>query len=330
MRSSTSSSDAPPAADTAPRMTLRRRTVHALVALAVIFLVAEVLCRFGAPRWVAIEAGREQEYRAAIAAAPPGAASAKRALIMGNSLLNQGVNLKALRMQISDGINLQRVMIEDTRYFDWLYGTKKLLADGARPDLVILVHSPDQFIASTLRGDYTAYRMMRFRDVFAAGRRLSLSNTQIADLALSNLSAALGQRTNVRRRVMLAINPKLREMMPLLTARPEPQIAIADAVEVARQRLLEMQSVAAAYNARFILVIPPIADKTAPALTDAMIEAGRQAGVTVLVPVHPTQLDLDDYADGYHLNAIGAKIFTDHLAEQLRTLAHDNTNPAIQ
>ena len=45
-------------------------------------------------------------------------------------------------------------------------------------------------------------------------------------------------------------------------------------------------------------------------------------------PGGPTQLDREDYADGYHLNAIGAKIFTDHLAEQLRNLAHDRTNPA--
>ena len=300
------------------RPRLHRVSVLIIALFIGFFPAAEAFCRYALPRLIEIEGRREQEFRAAVAPveARP---NVQRILVLGNSLLAQGVDFPGAQTEAGDGVELQRLVVEGTAYFDWLYGIKRLLADGARPNLIVLLLSPDQLAGNGIRGEYTAYRMMRSVDVAEASRRLGLNNTQAADLVLSNQSAYLGMRGNIRKRIMLAVNPGLRELMPLINSREPPHLDAQSMTQVAARRLAELSAATSAYGVRFALVVPPTNDPDAPAAAAAIQAAGREKNVAVLLPVRPGLFPADYYIDGFHLNGKGARIFTAKLAESLKT-----------
>jgi hypothetical protein len=86
-------------------------------------------------------------------------------------------------------------------------------------------------------------------------------------------------------------------------------------VEAATQRLQAMDAMARAHGARFLLIVPADMDKSGPA---CLLEAGAKAGVTVLVPLAPESLSLQDFRDGFHLNPAGAARYTKSLGPMLK------------
>lgn len=279
-----------------------------------IFGTLELTCRFVLPNVIDVEATREREYGAAVAKRD---VLAPQVLVVGNSLLGEGVDFPALREQVTGPSDVRRVMVEDTTFYDWLFGIKRLLADGARPDVLALMLSPDQLLSNGLRGEYTAYRLMRTGDTLEAARRLELSNSASADLFMSSMSAFLGMRNNIRRRVLLGLVPGLKELLPHLNARGQPKFDADAAFTTAAGRLKELQALCEAAGVRFMLVIPPTDDKNFPEMTQVVEKAARQTGTHIAVPIAPGQLPSDHFADGYHLNATGAAKFTSRLSEVL-------------
>jgi len=321
MPSSTSSSE--PAL---PAASWRRGWIGLLQAFFALMVMGEILCRALAPRLIQTEIRRQRESVEA-ELVRPGTNGRLTVLMLGNSLLAEGVDLGELRRRVEPDIAVTRFQVESTVYFDWYFGIRRLLKSGAKPDVVALVLSPDQLASMGHRGDYSAYLLMTTRDAWTAGWKMGLSNTQSADLVVSRLSALFGMRTNIRKRTVLALVPGLGRVMPILTERMEPRLR-ADAVEVlSRERLEALQAFVESHGSRFVLIVPPTNDDNTKELTEAVVRGGRAAGVQVMLPIAPGTLRDDSFReDGFHLSRIGARHFTDRLAALLKQLHGSITN----
>lgn len=247
--------------------------------------------------------------------------SSMRMLVLGNSLLLHGVRFDELKDALSPRIDAKQYLILNTTYFDWYYTLVKMFNSGARPEIVVLVLSPRQFVSWNVREDYFARHLMRARDIFAVARDLKLSNTQASNLAFSRLSQFFDSRAQIRNEAVKAIFPNLGPLMSLMTrVRNAPPIGgDGDRVEsVAAERLRSLRELAAQWNTKIILVIPPSDGGRGNSAAYAIQSAGSAAGVPVLVPVAPGSFKADHYVDGFHLNKLGAETFTPRLIAALQ------------
>lgn len=312
MHSSTSNSDASAAS--------RRGLVASAVLLGLLAVVStgiEFACRFAIPRVSRIERRMETEH-AILLAAGQSAPQSVRAFVIGNSLLGEGIRFDDARRTLQPDIELNRFLVEDTCYFDWKYGLRRLLAEGAKPNVVVMVMTARQLISPRIRGDYFAYHLMALGDLPAVAGETEASNTRTSDLAFGNLSAFGGIRSELRKLFASALVPDLQHLTSLMTAQSVPPMDAAVVRSESKRRLLELKQLLEQHGSRFILVIPPEGTKAAETMASVVQEAGTAAGVSVLVPVVPGSLPARLFADGFHLNEQGARVFTPRFVESLR------------
>jgi hypothetical protein len=312
MPSSTSNSEAFSAS--------RRGLIASAALLGMLMVVSaciELGCRFAIPRVSRIERRMETEH-AALLAAGESSPQSVRAFVIGNSLLGEGLRFEDARRNLQPEIDLKRFLVEDTCYFDWKYGLRRLLAEGARPDVVVMVMTARQLISPRIRGDYFAYHLMTLGDLPAVAGETDASNTRTGDLAFGNLSAFGGMRSELRKLFASALVPDLQHLTSLMTAQSvspmDPNVVCGESA----RRLFELKQLLQQYNSRFILVIPPEGTKASETMASAVQEAGTRASVSVLVPVVPGSLPARLFADGFHLNEQGARVFTPNFVESLR------------
>src|SRR5438045_3193304 len=152
MRSSTSASDV---------ITVRRATRLLLTGCVIIALGAEAAARFALDRTSKMQQRVVVEYRAARQIGYDRREGRTHVLVVGNSLLDEGVQFDRVRTALDDQCDARRLVVEQTSYFDWYYGIKALLDAGARPDIVVVVLSPSQWVRPDSRGDYSAQYLMQ-------------------------------------------------------------------------------------------------------------------------------------------------------------------------
>jgi hypothetical protein len=302
----------------------RRREVglgasYTLLALAALLVGGlELVSRAAVPRLSKIERRTEREYAAAVACGRERPA-AKQALVLGNSLLNAGVQFERLQQLLRPGVNATRFVVEDTYVGDWYYGLRRLFAAGSRPDAVILMLNPRQLVSWKVRGDYSAYRLVQAAELPAAARDLDLSNTQATNLALAHFSTFFGLRSQIRNWVIGHIFPDFERLTyQIITHTTPPPLDEATVYAKSVERLRLLHELAAAHGSELVLVVPPSGPHEDPAWAAAVQRAGTVAGVRVLVPVQPGSLSEDYYKDPIHLNTSGAEIFTARLGAALR------------
>ena len=289
-----------------------------LLVLLVLSAGIELACRFAVPVISRIEHRSDTEYRNLLAFSDY-RSCATRAIVLGNSLLDAAVQFEDLARRLSPNIAVRRFVVENTTYFDWKYGMRRLLGCGVRPDVIVLVMTPRQLLSSSVRGEYFAHRLLDLGDLFSLAADVGASNTRISDLAFSNLSAFGGIRAEVRKLVVAALLPDLPRLTSLMTARKGSPLD-ADYVRIESQRRLKtLHDLAGQYHARFVLVIPPDGSPTGEDMASVVQAAGAATGVSVLVPVAPASLPASLYSDGMHMNERGAKIFTPRFADSLQT-----------
>ncbi len=246
--------------------------------------------------------------------------SAAHGIVVGNSLLVAGVRFEELKQRLLPDIDFKRFAVEDTGYFDWKYGMRRLFSCGVRPDVVVLVMTPRQFMITGVRGEYFAYHLMNLSDVLSVGGEVGASNTLVSDLAFSNLSAFGGIRAEVRKLAAAALLPDLPRLTSLMT-RHKARPLDADFVRTESERRLKaLKELAGQYRARIILAIPPEGANAGETMAATVQEAGAAAGVSVVVPVPPGSMPDRLFADGFHLNEQGAKVFTSRLADSLQAV----------
>jgi hypothetical protein len=250
----------------------------------------------------------ERQAALAIRHAPPG--SPRPLLVVGNSLLLEGIDFPRFAKEVSPTLKASRFVVEQTSYYDWYFTLRMLFRQGARPDTVVLGFNPSALATDEIRGDFMARFLFDVQDIWPAARSSHADLTTTSSLYMSHFSTFYGGRAELRGVLMFRIFPEL----PLLWRRSinAPAVIPTDAelVPVLAPRLKSLDDLCHEYGARFVFLIPP----TRQHGDVATVEAGERAGVSVLRPIRNFSLGPEFYQDGFHLNEPGAAVFTEAAA----------------
>jgi len=297
---------------------MNRSSKLMLVGVVLLMAVLEVSVRFGIGRASRIQGRIEREDRAALSIRA-GIGGKKSVLIVGNSLLLEGVDFPLLQESLAPQIRASRFAVEQTDYLDCYYWLRRLYRHGARPDVLIVSLSGAQMFADDVRGDYFGYQMMDTRDFLRVSRDAGLSATQTFSLLLGNLSAFYGTRTETRKVLLARLIPGVADLVSsLVPVGVAPPLERELAVPRLSGRLAEMDRMVRAHGGRFILAQPASLNLLS---LKYLSEAGRKTGVPVLEPLPPESLSLRDFRDGFHLTPEAASRYTSALVPMIREAA---------
>jgi len=263
-----------------------------------------------------------QQYEQALKVRPARPGEPIAVLMVGNSLLLHGVEMERLRALTSSTMRISPILLEQTGYYDWLYGLQKLFHQGARPDVVVVGVGVNYFLENGVRQEYAPMLFFQARDTLAVASELHLDRTATSNLLLAHSSAFWDTRSAIRTQMLNHVVPHLQDLFMLIN--PKPAIPEGREFEkIAIPRLKRLHGLCEANGAKLILLVPPtLSSETA---VSQMARAAHTVGVDVSVPVDPATLSARFYReDGMHLNPEGAVTFTSALAKDLpgRVVAH--------
>jgi hypothetical protein len=242
-------------------------------------------------------------------------------LIVGNSLLIAGVDVGVLNGPLQPRWRGVRFGIEQTTYYDWYYGLRRLTAAGARPSAIIVCLEPRHLVGSSVRTEIFAHYLMRMSDTFSVSQALDLTPSATADLLFANVSAFWALRKEIRKNLLGRLMPELPKLTKMMTrggGSPSPEID--ELLTTGRVRLEALRDTADAAGAKLILVLmPPVSSAHTPALQ----ELGNELGIPIMTPLTDQDLLPGDYdLDQYHLSSQGRLRFTNALADALLAVLH--------
>lgn len=294
-----------------------RAAILLLAGCVLVAIGVEVVARVGFDRVSKIQRRMAEEYRQASAIGHDSAPGTNQVLVVGNSLLDEDVKFDDVRAALSTEWDARRFVVEQTFFFDWYYGLRRLFNDGARPDVVVLMLSTRQWVRTDIRGDYSAHYLMSASDVPRAARDLGLDATQTTNLALSNVSKFWGARAELRNFVLGRMMPDLGRLMDF-SGVVDTRTIVDDEVEpIARERIARLKALTDAYGAQLVILLPVTLNPSDG--SNGVVRAASAVGVPTLRPVASGTFAPQLYRDaGFHLNPAGAAQFTARLIPALR------------
>jgi hypothetical protein len=319
MPSSTSSSDAVDAKPSAPAfgsMSPRTGLVALLAGLAVILLGLEVGSPVMLTRLSRIERRVETETRAANTLQPVTPDGRPTVLLVGNSLLLEGIQLDRLQESLAPQYAISRFAIEQTHYLDWYFGLRRLLQQGSRPSVIVLSLATDELASRFTLGESFAHRQMSARDFPWVVRETKLDKTTASTYFFAHWSNWLADKGFLRQDVLILLVPNFRQLAARIADHGphinNPSVLLG----TAQQRLPELAELAQTYRVKIVLLVPPTLREDH---SQEVQQLGEKVGVPVWVLSPPGEFPRDFFRDGFHLNPRGSEIFTARLASQIRT-----------
>ena len=100
-----------------------------------------------------------RQYAEALGSRPSGPGSPVAVLMVGNSLLQEGIEVDRLQRLTSRSVKIYPIFLEGTEYYDWLYGLRRLFRRGARPRVVIVGLGLHDVLENAVRQEF-APRML--------------------------------------------------------------------------------------------------------------------------------------------------------------------------
>lgn len=257
-----------------------------------------------------------EEYQVARAIGQDGSPG-RHVLVVGNSLLDEGVQFDRLREALAARYDARRYMVEQTVYYDWLYALRRLYHEGARPDIVVVMLGTGHWLSPNIRGDYSAQYLMSPADLPLVARDLDMHPTQATGLLFAGVSKFWGARVEMRNFVLGQFMPDVGRLMNFSSAVDRRPMIADDITPVLRARIARMRAVTDAGGSQLVLLVPPMLNPEdgAPALA----AAAKDNGVAVLQPVTSGTFGATLFRDGFHLNEDGAALFTERLIPALAT-----------
>jgi hypothetical protein len=297
-----------------------------LLFLAIASLSAELAARYIFPKISRIRQRIETERDAARQL--KGEPQRPAILVVGNSLVERGVDIDSLRAQLIE-YKVARFVVSDTSYFDWYYGLRRLFSEGARPQIVVLGLSARQLLTNRIEGNLSANVLIRTADIHRVARDLEQDNTATSNLYFDNLSAFFGGSTQFRKWLLASeIMPDLQNLAVALSPPIRPLVPSSEIISIGGARLRAINEVCRESGVRFLLVVPP-SPSLAEAQFDTLKQAGSQFGVDVLTPAEKERFTADLFSDGLHLNRVGEGKFTLLLASSLKEKLSDRMNAKL-
>jgi lysophospholipase L1-like esterase len=253
-----------------------------------------------------------QQYAEALRVRPAGPGEPTPVLMVGNSLLLYGVDVRRLQELTNGQVRVYPVFLEATGYYDWFYALRRLFREGARPPVVVLGVGVNGFVADSVRQEYAPLMLFNLEDALDVASDLKMDRTATSNLLLAHASVFWDTRGVLRTQILLHAIPGYRDLILLL--KPQPGIAPGSEFEVvANARLERLRDLCQSYGARLIFLVPPTPG-SAQAVRRMTLVA-QNAHVQTLVPIDPDVLSAKYYqSDDLHLNSAGAAIFTSALA----------------
>jgi hypothetical protein len=289
-----------------------RWLVMLLLSLAAILVTLELGTRIGFRLLSKIESRTMMEARAARLVQPfeDGKPSM---LLVGNSLMLEDVDYPALKRQLAARASVSRFVIEQTYYYDWYFGIRRLFAEGARPKEIVLGIQPSVIPMNQIRGDYSAYYLISGHDLFDAARAMRYDLTQTSSLVFAHFSLFYAGRNNLRNFILNKVDPKYGELLHALVTTGAPVLMSAEAARISTERLSAINRLCQSHGTRFLYFVPPaLGDGGESVIADI-----RNSGIAVLEPFKMNELSSSYFRDGFHLNEHGASVLTPKLAKEL-------------
>lgn len=299
-----------------------RRAIVAVIAMGILILLgAEVLCRYAFPRISQIERRISSDEQEAWSIAAPNPGTRPTILLVGNSLLLDGLDYPRIRTEMASNARVLRFVIERTDYLDWYYGLHHMFASGARPSAVVLCLNLGQTVSSETLGDYSARHLFGISDLLPVARQSGMDATRVSGMLLSHFSAFYASRATVRNFILNKSAPSYTAAMHALadnTVRPLPPDE--ELIQEARDRLVKMRELCHQYGVDLVLLIPPSLTRN----NDLLATAARLQNIEFDFPLPFGTVGPEMFRpDRSHLNDKGAALFTDAIIGYLRTwLAH--------
>lgn len=279
------------------------------------FLIAvEFVSTYGFNRVSKIQRRIHGEYLATLNMRHTRERGRTQVLFVGNSLLIVDVDLSILKETLPADFEIKRFAVEQTTYFDWLYGLRRIFNDGARPDVVVLALTARQMAVSEVLGEYFANKMMSARDLARVAGDLELDRTTASNLLFGHVSTFYAGRADIRKWLLAKIFPGVHELTDLMKQLPQSELG-AEQLQALPQRLAALKETAAQYDARLVFIAPPVMSE---AHSDVLTASGEAAGVPVIVALPAPALSREDFGpDGFHMSDTGAARYTRALAPLL-------------
>jgi hypothetical protein len=278
---------------------------------------AEAVARLALDRVSKIQRRTALEYEAARSIGGDDSSGRRPLLVVGNSLLDEGVRFDRVHAALNERWDARRFVVEQTYYYDWYYGLRRLFREGSRPEVVAIMLSPLQWFRSDSRGDYSAQFLMSAVDLPRAAHDLGLHPTQATNLVFAKASKFWGARTEIRNFVLGRAIPGLGALMNLSSVVDPHQLTDEEVEGVAKDRLDRLNEIVRANGAQLIVLVPPIMKTPDGSL--GLVRAAQRAGIAALRPVVSGAYGQEMYRDaGFHLNPVGATAFTERLIPALQ------------
>lgn len=240
-------------------------------------------------------------------------------LFVGNSLTFTDVDLDVLGKRGQNQYQVERWAVDDTNFLDWYYGLKRLFRNGARPAIVLVGGKGTHFTTSYFRGHFFSHYVLDWPDLGGALQEVHLSLTQQSDMVFAKGFALLGSREQLYKRAVGLVVPDFAKLAYLFTRSPSSGKPVASMPsDVLAQRIQRLKDLCEQNGARLVLWVPPTPFLDPQA--DLLQEASRKASVEVLRPVADGTLANDVFSDGFHMNAAGARDFTEKFVPHLERL----------
>jgi len=256
-----------------------------------------------------------RQYSEALEVRPSRPGEPASVLMVGNSLLLEGVNVDRLREVTSGSMRIYPVFLEATGYYDWLYGLRRLFHQGARPQVVVVGLPVNSFLETAVRQDYSPKMLLDGRDVLRVASDLSLDHTAASNLLLAHASTFWDTRGSLRARILSGIVPHFGGLLSFVKPKSTlPQDLEFEALIVSRLRTL--RELCESQGAKLIILVPPT--PSSESADRRMAVASNKVGLDTLVPLDPTAVPARFYQpDATHLNSEGQELFTSALATVL-------------
>jgi hypothetical protein len=294
-----------------------------LLLLSLLSVSAEVAARYAFPKISRIRQRIENEHMAAVHLKSEPQRPA--ILVVGNSLVERGVDINSLQAQLSD-YKVLRFVVSDTSYFDWYFGLRRLFSEGARPRIVLLGLSARQLLNNRFEGNLSANVLIQESDIFQLARELHKDNTALTNLYFDHFSAFYGTSAQFRKWLLASeLMPDLQKLGSAFSPAARPLPPSPDIASMAAVRLRAINEVCRQNGARLVLLVPP-SPSPLEAQFRALEQAGFEADVDVLAPAENDEFPADLFSDGFHLNHIGEDKFTVLLASSLKRKLSDRMN----
>jgi hypothetical protein len=325
MHSSTFSSEGenPPSTQRRP-VSARTGIVILCAGLLAILLGLELSSPLILNRSSRIERRIENETSAALSLKPFTPDGRPTVLLVGNSLLLEGVQLNALQNNLAPQYAVSRLAVEQTHYLDWYFGLRRLLEQGSRPSVILLALATDQIASRFTLGEAFAHRQMSTRDFPLVVREAKLNKTDASSYLFAHWSNWLADKGFLRQDILILMVPNFRELGARIADHGphvnDPSILIG----MARERLPDLRDLAQTYGVKIVVLVPPTLHQDHSAEVQQL---GDQIGIPVWVLSPPGEFARDLFRDGFHLTSQGSAIFTDRLAQKIHTKIDVSTLP---